>query len=144
MPLNRLLNLALGKMLTQILKQKIREGTIRAARSYLLTIKTMRLVTLAIFGLGVAASMLVSGIVCVIVGLIGLSPSTAGLPVILIATGVVFALVALIGILMLFSQERWLRISRSYELIDTVLGPWPGVFPPNPLEHPRPQPDIHV
>jgi hypothetical protein len=132
--INRFVNLAMGQMIRSAVSHKIREGSIKAVRTYILAVKTARMVTMGAFALGVVASLLVTGLVLVIVGLIGLAPAPENLPVVFIATGIVLAILAGIVMWAVFSESRWLKLSRTNELMDLALNPWPGMLPPNPLK----------
>lgn len=132
--LNRYLNMAFGAVIGHFLKDKIRRGSIKAVKAYIQIVSFLRLGLLGIFGLGVAAAVLVSGIVLVVVGIIGLLPIEAtSAAVSILVIGLLFSIGAGIGLIMLFSQKRWLEMSKSYELMDSVLAPWPGHLPPNPI-----------
>lgn len=132
--INRFVNLAVGQIIWSAVSQKIREGSIKAVRSYIMAVKTARMVTMGAFALGVVASLLVTGLVLVIVGLIGLAPAPENLPVVMIATGLVLAILAAITMWAVFSESRWLKLSRTNELMDMALSPWPGMLPPNPVK----------
>jgi hypothetical protein len=119
--MNRILSFALGPLISRLIRSKMRNSSIRAVRSYIVAVRTARLFVLGIFGLGVAASVLVSGLVLVLMGVLSLDPVPVNLPVALISTGVCLVVIATIVISIIFSQERWLKFSKSYELIETVL-----------------------
>lgn len=133
--LNRLLNMAIDAFLTQVLEPRIREGSIKAVKGYITAVKGVRLGLLALFALGLAGAVLVSGIVLTVVGLVGLMPiDVNAMAVSILVIGVLLSLIAGIGIAMVFNQRRWLEMSKSYELMDAVLSPWPGMLPPNPID----------
>lgn len=147
--LKRLVNNAIGAMLDHYLKEllqdRIREGSIKLVKGYITAVKGVRLAALGIFVLGVAAAVLVTGLVLMIVGLVQLLPVGATtMAVTVLVIGFLLALVAGVGLGLLFSEKRWLRASRSYELMDAVLAPWPGVLPPNPVEIIWGHPQAHV
>lgn len=133
--MNRIMNMMFGAFVGRFLKEKIRRGSIQALKGYLQAIKVVRLGLLGLFGLGAVAAVLVSGIVLTIVGIVALLPiSTTAMAITVLVIGLLFALGSGIGLMMGFSQKRWLEMSKSYELMDAVLAPWPGMLPPNPVD----------
>lgn len=132
--MNRLFNLAFGAVIQHVVKQKVREGSIKAVKAYISAVKGARLALMGLTALGVTASILVSGIVLMIIGLVGLFTLNANsFAITMLVIGAVLTLLVAIGFALMFSQKRWLELSKSYELMDAVLAPWPGVLPPNPL-----------
>jgi hypothetical protein len=132
---NRFMNMAFGAIVGQMLKHKIREGSIKAVKGYIEVVKYARLGVLGLFGLGAVAALLISGIVLMVIGVVGLLPIEATTAaIVLLVVGALLTLLVGVGLYMAFQQSRWLEVSRSYELMDTVLAPWPGVLPPNPME----------
>lgn len=133
--MKRLFNLVFSAIIGHLIKQKIREGSIKIVRAYVAVVKNIRLAALGVFALSAAAAVLVSGLVLVIVGLVSFLPMDASrMPWVILSIGAVLALVSGIGLALVFSQKRWLQMSKSYELMEVVLGPWPGMLPPNPAE----------
>lgn len=133
--LNRIISYAVEAVLTQVLQQRIRDGSILAVKGYITAIKGLRMAFLGLFGLGVASAVLVVGVALALVGAMALLPiGPTGFAISLLAIGLILSLLAGIGLGLLFSQRRWLEVSRSYELMDAVLQPWPGLLPPNPVD----------
>lgn len=119
----------------RFLKNKVRRGSIRAVKGYIQGVRFLRLGIMGLFGLGAFASVLVAGIILVVLGIVGLLPiSSLAMAITVLVIGVVLACGSGLGSYFLFSQKRWLEASRSYELIDAALAPWPGMMPPNPLD----------
>lgn len=133
--MNRLLNLALSAIVGDLLKAKVREGSIKALKAYLMAIKGLRFGVMGLVALGVTASILVSGLVLMIIGLVGLfTLNSNSFSISVLVIGALMTLATGIGFALLFSQRRWLELSKSYELMDAVLAPWPGSLPPNPVD----------
>ena len=132
---NRMMNMAFGAVIRHFLQQKIRGGSIRAVKAYIQGVKYARLAVMGLFGIGAVSAVLVAGIVLTIVGIVGLLPiETTTMAWTILIIGLILTAVTGIGLAMGFKQKRWLELSRSHELMDTVLKPWPGVLPPNPLD----------
>jgi hypothetical protein len=132
---NRLMNMMFGAFIGRFLKDRIRRGSIQAVKGYLHAVRALRMGLMGLFGIGVVSAVLVSGIVLVIVGIIGLLPiTTTAMSASILIIGLVLSVATSIGLIMAFNQKRWLKMSKSYELMDAVLTPWSGVLPPNPAE----------
>lgn len=117
------------------LRPRIKKGSVQAVKGYVTAVKFGRYAVMGLFGLGAFAAILVVGLFMAIVGAIGLLPveaETVALTTLII--GLVLFIGAGIGALMLFSQRRWLKMSKSYEMMDAVLSPWPSMMPPNPRD----------
>lgn len=133
--INRFMNMAFGAFIRHFLQQKVRKGSIQAVKYYITAVKFVRFGIMGLFGLGVAASILVSGIVLMIVGIVGLLPIEAqSVAITVLVIGLVLALLSAFAMLILFSQRRWLEMSKSYEMMDAALAPWKGMMPPNPVD----------
>lgn len=132
--MNRIFGFAFGALVRQVLRERIRRGSIQAVKVYITMVKNARMALLGLLALGATASILVTGIVLAIVGILGLLPLEARtISWTLLVVGALLAIVSGVGLGMIFSQRRWLELSRSYELMETALAPWPGIFPPNPM-----------
>lgn len=117
------------------LAPRIKKGSIQAVKGYVTAVKFGRYALMGLFGLGAFSAILVVGLFMAIVGAIGLlpvEPETVALTTLII--GLVLFIGAGIGALMMFSQRRWLKMSKSYEMMDAVLSPWPSMIPPNPKD----------
>ena len=133
--INRLMNTAFGAIIHQLIKGKVRNGSIQAVKGYIQAVKFARLALMGLFGVGAAAAILVAGIFLMITGIIGLLPIDPNtVAMIILAMGGVLTLISVIGFFLVFSQKRWLEMSKSYELMDAALAPWDGMLPPNPVE----------
>lgn len=133
--MNRIFGFAFGTLVRQILKERIRRGSIEAVKAYITMVKSVRMAFLGLLALGMTASILVTGLVLAVVGLLGLLPLEARtVSWTLLVLGVLLAVLSGVGLGILFSQRRWLEVSKSYDLMDAALAPWPGLFPPNPME----------
>lgn len=131
----RLLNMAFGAVLGQLLKQRIRSGSIQAVKGYIQLVKAMRTLVIGLVVAGGAAGVLIGGILLTVVGLVGLLPVDPNTVAIIVASiGGVLTLVAGIGFYTFFNEKRWLEMSKAYDLMDAALAPWDGVLPPNPMD----------
>ena len=132
---DKMIAMVLRSYYGEILRRKIRAGSIKAVKTYLQAIKFARLTLMGLFGLGALASVLVAGIVLVVVGIIGLLPiAAASMAIAILVFGALLTAVAGVALGLLFSQRRWLEMSRSHEMIEAVTAPWPGMLPPNPVD----------
>ncbi len=133
--LERFMNTAFGALIGQMVKERIRRGSIQAVKGYIQGVNVARYALMGLFGIGAVSAILVTGLLLVIIGIVGLLPIEAtSMAITLLVIGLVLALVSGIGLIIAFNQKRWLEMSKSYELMDAVLAPWPGVLPPNPME----------
>lgn len=133
--MNRLFNSAFGAVISQLVKQKIREGSIKAVKAYITVVKNVRFAVMGVAALAALSSILVTGAVLAIVGLIGLIPmELRTFSIVVLVVGLLLAILSGVAFGVLFSQKRWLELSKSYDLMNAVLTPWPGVLPPNPLD----------
>jgi hypothetical protein len=133
--INRLMNMMFGAFIGRFLKDKVQRGSIMAVKGYLQAVRVARLSLMGLFGVGAVSSLLVCGVVLVIVGIVGLLPITAtAMSVTILVIGLLLSLSTAIGLIIAFNEKRWLKMSKSYELMDSVLTPWSGVLPPNPME----------
>ncbi|MES2964683.1 MAG: phage holin family protein [Bdellovibrionota bacterium] len=117
------------------LRPRIKKGSIQAVKGYVTAVKFGRYAVMGLFGLGAFAALFVVGLFMAIIGAIGLLPveaETVALTTLII--GLVLFVGAGIGALLLFNQRRWLTMSKSYEMMDAVLSPWPSMMPPNPKD----------
>jgi len=113
----------------------IRRRSIQAVRAYVQGVKYARTGVFAIFGLGLLAALMISGVVLMVIGIVELLPLTPiAMALSYLAMGFLMAFISLTIVIHFFREKRWLAVSRSFELIDAVLEPWPGALPPNPLE----------
>lgn len=133
--MNSLLKMIMGSLIEPWVEPRVRAGSIKAVKAYLQAIKIARYAVMGLFGLGAFAAILVTGILLLIMGVVGLLPvdprAVAWTATII---GAILTIAALVGAFILFSQRRWLQMSKSYELMDAVLSPWPSVIPPNPAD----------
>lgn len=143
--LNRLLRHGVALLAERILKRKIREGSIKAVKGYLHLVRGARSALLGLFALGLTGSVLVSGVVLAVVGAVGLLPiATATMSVVILVIGLCMALSAAVAVVIVFSQRRWLKVSRSYELMDTVLAPWKGADTTSDRDMSRPSESLRM
>lgn len=132
---NRIMNMALGAVIGQLLKQRIRNGSIQAVKGYIQLVKAVRTVAIALVAIGAAAAVIVAGVLLTVVGLVGLLPVDPNtVAIIILCIGLVMTLVAGIGVYGFFNEKRWLEMSKAYELMDAALAPWDGILPPNPMD----------
>jgi hypothetical protein len=133
--LNRIMNMALGAVIGQLLKQKIRNSSIQAVKSYIQLVKGARAIAMALVAIGAVAAVIVAGIMLTVVGLVGLLPVDPNtVAIIILCIGLVMTLAAGIAVYGFFNEKRWLEMSKAYDLMDAALAPWDGILPPNPVD----------
>ena len=133
--MNRILTLALMNIYSRFFKDKVRRGSIRAVKTYVQTVGAVRLGLLGLFVLATAAALLVSGILLAIFGLMALAPiEPMAFAITILIIGILLAAISAVTLVMVFSQKRWLEVSKSYELMEAALAPWPDAVPPNPMD----------
>ena len=133
--LDRLMNMALGAVIGQLLKQRIRNGSIQAVKGYIQLVKGVRMAAIALVAIGAAAAVIVAGIILTVVGLVGLLPVDPNtVAIIILCIGLVMTVGAGIGVYGFFNEKRWLEMSKAYDLMDAALAPWDGILPPNPMD----------
>lgn len=133
--LNRLMNMALGAVIGQLLKQKVRNSSIQAVKAYIQLVKGARAVAMALVAIGAVAAVIVAGVILTVVGLVGLlpiEPNTVAL--IILCIGVVMTLTASFFVYGAFREKHWLEMSKAYDMMDVALAPWNGILPPNPMD----------
>lgn len=118
------------------LAPQLKRGSIKAVQSYVSSIKVLREVALTSFRIGSVAGVLVTGLVLIVVGVIGLLPVTAQAALIsVIVLGVVMTSVATYLALQGAKEKNWITWSKSNELIAAVTGEWENsLIPPNPRD----------
>lgn len=132
---SRLLKALFMQIYTRFFETKVRRGSLQAVRGYIKAVEYVRLGLIGLVALGATAALLVSGVILLLMGLLALAPlEPTTLAVLTSGIGIVFILIAGIMMAIVFSQKRWLEMSRSYDLLDIALSPWPNAVPPNPLK----------
>lgn len=133
------------------LAPRIRKGSIKAVKGYLASVDVARKIAISAFGIGAVAGVMVTGIILMLIAVVGLLPLDPH--AVLIGILVVGALMTIGSALIAYSgfaQKRWLKMSKSYELMEAALGEWDNsLIPPNPRDvmkretrDPAPAPDI--
>jgi hypothetical protein len=121
----------LRSFLAPMAEPGLRAGSIKAVKAYIKTVKAARLAFMGLFGIGAFAAVLISGICLVIAGIVGLLPITAqAVAIILLVIGAIMAIGSSVALTMILNQKRWLQASKSYELMEAVIAPWPDSIPP--------------
>ncbi len=124
-----------GQFLTIFLQKKIRRGVLKAAHAYIEAVRIARLAVLGIFGIGVFAALLVSGFFTAVFGVLALMPLEARtVAKIAVGAGLVLSIGSGVALIIIFSQKRWLKASRAYEVMEAATSPWLGSLPPKPRE----------
>jgi len=132
---SRLLRTLFMQIYSRFFQAKVRRGSLQAVRGYIKAVEYVRLGLMGLAALGATAALLVSGVILLLMGLLALVPmEPTTFAVLTSGIGIVFILIAGIMMAIVFSQKRWLEMSRSYDLLDVALSPWPNAVPPNPLK----------
>ena len=133
--MDSLLNGLFAQFVEPIIAPRIRAGSIHAVKGYVQFIAFARAMTGWIFGIGIIAAILMTGMGLAIMGIVGLFPiEPQALALTALILGAVMIIVATVTAIVFFRQSRWLRISKSYDMIAAVTAPWPTMMPPNPMD----------
>ncbi|HVK62021.1 MAG TPA: phage holin family protein [Bdellovibrionales bacterium] len=132
---NSLIQVALRSLIAPILEKPVRSGSLKAVKAYVQTVQVARMALMGLFGVGAFMAILVAGIFFLIFGGVGMLPiEPRTMAMIMLITGAVLAVVGGIALAMILSQRRWLEMSRSYDLMEAALAPWPNSVPPDPRD----------
>lgn len=130
----RLLRTLFMNIYVRFFESRVRRGSLQAVRGYIKAVEYVRFGLMGLVALGATAALFVAGIILLVMGLLSLAPLEATtLAVLTSGIGIVLMLIAGVVMAMVFSQKRWLEMSKSYDLLDVALSPWPNAIPPNPL-----------
>lgn len=133
--LNRLMRALLFDVYQKYFFRKVRRGSIQAVKGYIQAVRFLRLGLMGILVLACLSALMVTGLLLAIIGTLGLFPiSDQARAISILLIGVLLVIIPGIVFLMMFTERRWLEASKSYELMDAVLAPWPDTVPPNPLD----------
>ena len=140
--INQLLTMLFMKYVGRFLEGSIRKNSIRAVKTYVEAVGMVRLSFIFAMQVSIATSILVAGFILMVVGIVDLFPIDPRMAAMAaFGVGAVLVIASALGIYVAFSEKRWLRVSKSYELMEAVTAPWPGMIPPNPLDIIRAQPE---
>ena len=123
------LNQVFNDVVTAYLEPRIKRSSIKAVRRYIKAVEIARKIALASYQTSIAAAFLVVGLTLIVVSIIGLlplDPQTALVCVLVLGTLLTAAsgFVAYQG----FREQHWLAMSKSHELMEAVLNPWPTAY----------------
>lgn len=129
-----ILNQIFDDVVEPYLAPRIKRGSIKAVKGYVSAVKVAREIALAAFGLGAVAGILVTGLILVVVGIIGLLPiTTQAMLISLIVIGL--AMLAVSGFLVYdgAKEKNWLEWTKANSLIAAVTSDWENsLIPPDP------------
>lgn len=137
-----ILNRIFEDIVEPYLAPRIKRGSIGAVKSYVSSIKILRDVALTSFTIGTVAGVLVTGLVLVAVGVIGLLPISAqAMMISMIVIGLLMTAVAAYLAWDGARETKWLEWSKSNQLIEAAIGEWENsLIPPNPKTVMKAQP----
>ena len=116
-------------VVTPYLEPRIKRTSIKAVKGYIKGVAVARKIALTSYGIGAAAAVLVSGIVLMVVAIIGLLPINPQAALIsLLVLGAVMTAVAAFIAYQGFAEKKWLEMSKSHEMMEAVLKPWPTAY----------------
>jgi hypothetical protein len=140
--INQLINMLFMKYVGRFIEGSIRKNSIKAVKGYVQTVGLVRLSFLFAMQVSIATSILVAGLILMAVGIFDLFPLDPRMAAIASFVGGAILFVGSgIGLYLSFSEKRWLKVSKSYELMEAVTAPWPGMMPPNPFDIINAQPE---
>lgn len=133
------------------LAPRIRKGSINAVKGYLTSVDVARKIAISAFGIGAVAGVMVTGVVLMLIAIVGLLPLDPHAVLIgILVAGALMTTASAVIAYRGFNEKRWLKMSKSYELMEAALGEWDNsLVPPNPRDvmkgetrTPAPAPDI--
>ena len=140
--INQLINMLFVKYVGQFIEGSIRKNSIKAVKGYVQTVGLVRLAFIFAMQVSIATSILVAGLILMAVGIFDLFPLDPRMAAIASFVGGAILFVGSgIGLYLSFREKRWLKVSKSYELMEAVTAPWAGMMPPNPFDIINAQPE---
>lgn len=119
----RILHMALTFVFKRIMRHELRHRGIRAVRAYVQAIAKVRAGTMAIVGVIACVALSVVGFTLFLGAILWMLPVTAvAMAWIVLLIGLIFTAPGVAVLYYLFSQRRWLEVSRTYELMDVTIG----------------------
>ena len=116
------------------LAPQIKRGSLQAVKGYVSSIKILREIALTSFRLGIVAGVLVTGLVLIVIGTLGLLPITQEAMLIsVIGIGFVMTSVASYIAFEGAKERNWIKWSKANQLISAAIGDWDNpLIPPDP------------
>ncbi len=116
-------------VVTPYLEPRIKRSSIKAVKTYIKGVAAARKIAVTAYGIGAVAAALVTGVTLMVIAIIGLLPVDPRVALICFlvlgaAMTVGAAFVAYQGL----REDEWLKMSRSHEMIEAVLKPWPTAY----------------
>lgn len=145
--LNSVLNFAVGLALKRTVREQVRLNGIKAVRAYVSAVGKIRVGAMALVGLIAAISLFIAGLVLTVGALVAMIPmSESALRMTTLVIGALLVTAGGVGLVMAFSQRRWLHVSRAYELMEAVVEPVPSALsvPKNLVRALKREPTVHA
>ncbi len=122
--MKNIMTLLFRLVMDQYLATQMRSGAIKAVRGYIQAVKTIRQITLGVSGLSLVVSLFTAGVTLLLVGLISFIPMSAkSASWVLTIAGLIVALAGFLVLRAVFKEQRWLELSKSYDLMEAVVEP---------------------
>jgi hypothetical protein len=133
--MNRLFDHFFNQVIIPYLEPRVRTGSIKAAKAYLQAVKVARKLVIGGFVIGTLSTFLIVGVLMALFGVLALLPlQPQVVPIVAIVLGALFSLSTGIGFYVFFREKTWLKITKSYDVMEAVTAPWESeVMPPNPM-----------
>ncbi len=122
--MNHLMNIAVGTFVGRAFREEIRNRGLKALRAYIEGVGKVRTGAMLMTGLISVVALLVAGVILVFSAIVAMLPLTpAAMSWIALISGAILMFIGIMTLSYLFSQKRWLKQSRSTELIETFTDP---------------------
>jgi hypothetical protein len=117
------------EIITPFLEPRIKKNSLKAVKGYVKTIQGLRVVAISLYSASAIAAVMVSGIVLMIVAIVGLLPIDPRAALIgLLVLGAIMTGVAAFLTVGAFKEQVWLEKSKANDLMEATLKPWETPF----------------
>ncbi len=113
------------EVITPFLEPRIKKNSLKAVKAYVKTIQGLRATAISLFGLSAIAAVIVTGVLLMVIAVVGLLPIDPRSA--LIAMLVVGVLLTAAGSFLAygaFKEDIWLEKTKAGDLIEAAMKPW--------------------
>lgn len=134
-----------NEVITPYLEPRIKKSSLQAVKTYVKGVEKARKVAIASYGLGTAASILVTGVILMIVAVLGLLPIAPVTALIsMLVLGAILTIGSIVVVVKGLSQATWIEKSKSNEMIEAAMKPWETPYSiPDPRKILSPEQDSY-
>jgi hypothetical protein len=116
-------------VVTPYLEPRIKKTSLQAVKGYIKSVELARLVAMGTYALGAASAIAVTGVILMIVAIIGLLPIDPRSALIsILVVGAVLTIASAVVAYLGFRQKQWLELSKSREMMEAAMKPWPTAY----------------